>query len=422
MFLGIQTSHVLASVAIATLLAFVFYVCQSDSLAPVRRTTNSLTSRIANCLRLFGLKSSTVHQRDVIILYTPARPDKTLHVASLSPVHLALETWLRMTKTPFITHITPLTPCTSGSSSTDASTATMTECLLSYNDTRICDLQYAFLFLEKYGLLGVNLHGQLDEMERGAVEAYMCLTDRIVDALHYLRHIDNKTSNHITHHLYKYSNLSLPYCLIQRRRTRLAYLSTLRRSGFLSAPHSLILSHLQLRLGALEMLLGRDDYMMGTSQPTTLDACAFAVLANMILVECPSNAGYKDIKEEGMAWAKGSLAFVQYVRRITELWFDEFDGPCTVAGQKDRGINCVGEGYAWGMGGCGSSIGVKSGLLNSGTGTFTNGQTFDAFDGINWNFYEERAVRYVQSGGKEEGKEDIVRNPEVVDKGEEMTT
>ncbi|KAJ3307208.1 hypothetical protein HDU76_004676 [Blyttiomyces sp. JEL0837] len=69
---------------------------------------------------------------------------------------------------------------------------------------------------------------------------------------------------------------------------------------------------------ALSALLGLDDFMMGTEEPTTLDCAAYGLLANMLLCDLPENECSRKLR--------ASPNLVRFVRRMTEGWFKEFAG------------------------------------------------------------------------------------------------
>ncbi|KAJ3019975.1 UNVERIFIED_CONTAM: hypothetical protein HDU68_010412 [Siphonaria sp. JEL0065] len=313
---------------------------------------------------------------NILLLHIAPRPDKTLGIASLSPESLALETYLRMSKTPYNTHIAPLVP-SKGTPPT----------LLSYNDKKFTNLHSAIAYSSTKNVSKINLNASLDPVELGAIHAYHCLLDQLSQTLKYLRFTHALNATHLTHQLYKHSNLSIPQTMIQRRKTRQRALETLESSHLLHEPRQQILDLLHTRLCALESLLNGDDFFMGTQGPTVLDAVAFGVLANYILVPMPGC-------DEGVVWVQGDLQFVQFVRRVSENWFTEFGGGQS-SGEEDVVVDGVH--INWWGGSSGGGGGKKR-------------------KGFDWDAVEQRAVdlwnlsHLSHNGDDVDGAEDNVGN------------
>ncbi|KAI9328551.1 hypothetical protein BDR26DRAFT_873874 [Obelidium mucronatum] len=289
--------------------------------------------------------------KDTIVLHISPRPDKSIGIASLSPEALSLEAFLRMSKTRYETHISPLCPPKG-----------IRPTLLSFNDTKISDVHIAIAWILKNNRAGKNLNTTLeDSVELGAVEAYHCLLDQLSCSLTYLRFTHPLNSSHITHQLYKHSGLSIPQTMIQRRKTKQRALETLEAVGLLQHSRDDILELMHARLCALEALLNGDEYFMGTSEPTVLDAIAFGVLANFVLVPMPGS-------DEGVVWVQGALQFVQFVRRVSEKYFKEFSGPLNGKDEEPVMVDGI-HMNSWGDGG-------KQGKRK----------------GFDWNAVEQRAV------------------------------
>ncbi|KAJ3058675.1 hypothetical protein HDU98_005244, partial [Podochytrium sp. JEL0797] len=136
--------------------------------------------------------------------------------------------------------------------------------LLSFNNLHMSSLSSALEFLTPLH----TLNSPLDPVEKGAVEAYICLLQQLTHTLTYLRYTNRTNAQQITHTIHKNSPLSLPQTLLQRHRQHTHATTHLHALGLLheSRPH--ILALLKTRVHAIEALLGSDTFLMGTRGPT----------------------------------------------------------------------------------------------------------------------------------------------------------
>ncbi|ORY37812.1 hypothetical protein BCR33DRAFT_854564 [Rhizoclosmatium globosum] len=245
-------------------------------------------------------------KKDVFVVRFGAKVDAAFGVSGLDFAPLAIESALRFSKTEYCLARDPVVRST-------------LQPLLSFNDTNLYSLTAALDFLRNHPK-SKDLNAHLDHVEQAAVQAFICLCESLALQLSYLRFSNQENASHYTHALYRFSRLSLPQTMIQRRKLRVQTWKLLDSTGILHTPKHEIIDNIHTNLSALESLLGSDTYFMGTPEPTFLDAVAFSILANYILGPTPGCS-------DGVEIAQSSLSLVQYVRRISETYFKEFSPP-----------------------------------------------------------------------------------------------
>ncbi|KAJ3326962.1 hypothetical protein HDU76_012470 [Blyttiomyces sp. JEL0837] len=154
----------------------------------------------------------------------------------------------------------------------------------------------------------------LDPCENGAVSAYRCMIDDLNNIMVYWRWLVPANTPFLNEKILPSVPWPIRWLVIffTRRRAQ----RSLWAGGMGRHSREQLLAMADEFVTALSALLGLDDFMMGTEEPTSLDCAAYGVLANMLLCDLPDNEFARKL------FARPNL--IRFVRKMTAGWFKEF--------------------------------------------------------------------------------------------------
>ncbi|KAJ3096773.1 hypothetical protein HDU96_000649 [Phlyctochytrium bullatum] len=241
--------------------------------------------------------------RDRMVLHVYPRPRKTPGLGSLHPLCLKLEAVLRVSQTPYI-RVTDTRLSSKGRKP-----------YITYNGEEIADPWFCLQWLENKH--GISLDANLEESERGAVEAYRTMIEEGLywQSLYWIWAVPSSWDWVVST---MFDHLPWPMTYIIPFLVRRRMLKALHAEGTSRHTREEIIKIMDTRIDALSVLLANDTYLLGSEEPTSLDCTAYAHLLQLLLQNLP------DPTPRRLVLRRPNL--VRFLRRMSETYFGDVAG------------------------------------------------------------------------------------------------
>ncbi|KAJ3095339.1 hypothetical protein HDU97_007029 [Phlyctochytrium planicorne] len=269
-------------------------------------------------------KKYSQYPRDTVILHIFRRPPPHRGIPSFSPYCLKLELYLRALKIPHVV-VEGTTMSSKGKKP-----------FITYNEEEVADSFFVILWLEEK--FGKSLDSKVWPAVRPALEAYRTMTEDGLGKQFVLWRWNATNIQWLSDELFA----DAPWLL--RKLLPRVFLKKvnqyLKGTGIDVNDFERNYEVADTRLAALSSLLGADNYMMSTDDPTSLDCTVYAFLVNILFQELGGAAGGQPSK---LVLSYPNL--VRYVRRISERYYPEFAKHIEWDGVEELAERCADKGY-----------------------------------------------------------------------------